>query len=172
MLMPENLATAFNDQITLEFQSSLAYLQMSAFFEQRSLRGMATWMRIQSEEERAHALRFFDYVLERGNQVALGAATPPRADFSSPVEVFEAALTQEQTVSASIANLYRVATSEGDVSSFSLLQWFLNEQVEEEATVSQVVDQLRLIGSDGAALLLLDRELAARPAAGTAPPAA
>ena len=109
MLMPEKLVKAFNDQITLEFQSSLAYLQMSAFFEQRSLRGMATWMRIQSEEERAHALRFFDYVLERGNQIALGPATPPRADFSSPVEVFEAALAQEQIVSASIADLYRVA---------------------------------------------------------------
>lgn len=169
MLMPENLAKAFNDQITLEFQSSLAYLQMSAFFEQRSLRGMATWMRIQSEEERVHALRFFDYVLERGNRVALGAVTPPRAGFSSPVEVFETALAQEQTVSASIADLYRVASSEGDVSSFSLLQWFLNEQVEEEATVSQVIDQLRLIESDGAALLLLDREMAARPSAGTAP---
>lgn len=170
MLMPENLAKAFNDQITLELQSSLAYLQMSAFFEQRSLRGMATWMRIQSEEERAHALRFFDYVLERGNSIALGAVGAPPADYSNPVEVFEAALTQEQRVSASIADLYRVATAESDVSSFSLLQWFLNEQVEEEATVSQVVDQLRLIGGDGAALLLLDRELAARPAAGAAQP--
>ncbi len=162
MKMTPALADAFNRQITLELESSLAYLQMAAYFDARSLKGMSSWMRVQSEEERAHALRFFDYVLSRGNDVSLGANEAPPAAFDSPAGVFELALAQEQKVSASISELYRTATAEADAASFPLLQWFLQEQVEEEATVSEILDQLQLIGADGGALLMLDRELAGR----------
>jgi ferritin len=162
MKMTPVLADAFNRQITLELESSLAYLQMAAYFDGRSLKGMSSWMRVQSDEERAHALKFFDYVLSRGNEVSLGSNEAPTANFDSPAGVFELALAQEHKVSASIAELYRTASNEADAASFPLLQWFLQEQVEEEATVSEILDQLQLIGSDGGALLMLDRELAGR----------
>ena len=162
MKMSPALAEAFNRQITLELESSLAYLQMAAYFDARSLKGMSSWMRVQSEEERAHALRFFDYVLSRGNDVAIGSTAAPVPSFSSAAEVFELALAQEQKVSASIAELYKAASADADAASFPLLQWFLQEQVEEEATVSEILDQLQLIGGDGGALLMLDRELAGR----------
>jgi ferritin len=162
MKMSTTLAAAFNDQITLELESSNAYLQMASYFESCSLKGMAAWMRIQSDEERTHALRFFDFVLDRGNDVTLGNVSAPAAAFASATVVFETALAQEEKVSAAISNLYKLASDDHDAASFPLLQWFLSEQVEEEATVSEILDQLKLIGDDGGALLLLDRELGAR----------
>jgi len=165
MRLPTDLADGFNHQITLEIESSLAYLQMAAYFESVSLSGFASWMRLQSDEERVHALKFFDFVLDRGNEVQLGDVAAPRASFDGAVDVFEAALAQEREVSESIRNLYTLATSSGDAASFPLLQWFLEEQVEEESTVEEILDQLKLVGGDGGALLLLDRELGARQSA-------
>lgn len=163
MKMKPELAAAFNRQITLEMESSLAYLQMSAWFDAKSLSGMASWMRVQAEEERAHALKFFDFVLERGNDVTMETIPGPDASgFETPVDVFSAALDQERKVSTAIADLYDKAATLRDATSFPLLQWFLEEQVEEESTVSEIVDQLSMIGDSGAALLLLDRELGAR----------
>lgn len=165
MEMKPELAAAFNRQITLEMESSLAYLQMSAWFDAKSLSGMASWMRVQAEEERSHALKFFDYVLERGNEVSLETIPGPDASgFEAPVDVFSTALDQERKVSAAIADLYDAAADARDAASYPLLQWFLEEQVEEESTVSEIVDQLKMIGDNGAALLLLDRELGARVA--------
>ena len=164
MKMSDNLAEKFNRQIDMELASSIAYLQMAAFFDSRSLPGMATWMRVQSEEERAHALKFFDHVLDRGNTIALGAGEAPKTDFESAVDAFETALAHEQRVSKAISDLYAAALADGDSSSFGLLQWFLDEQIEEESTVSDIVEQLRMIGDDGGALLLLDRELGQRTA--------
>jgi ferritin len=162
MKMPPTLAEAFNRQITLELESSLAYLQMAAYFDSLSLKGMSSWMRVQSDEERAHALKFFDYALSRGNDVVIGSTEAPTNSFGSAAEVFELALSQEQKVSAAIAELHRIATAEADAASYPILQWFLEEQVEEEATVSEILDQLKLVGSDGGALLMLDRELGSR----------
>jgi ferritin len=162
MKMSSALAEKFNRQIDLELASSIAYLQMAAYFASRSLPGMATWMRIQSEEERAHALKFFDHVLDRGNAIALGAGEAPTTDFASAVDAFETALAHEQRVSKAISDLYSAALADGDSASFALLQWFLDEQIEEESTVSDIVEQLKMIGNDGGALLLLDRELGQR----------
>lgn len=164
MKMSDKLAAAYSDQVTMELTSSNAYLQMSAWFELADLPGMASWMRIQSAEERAHALRFLDFALNRGNQAALGVVPSPTRQFESPRQVFEAALAQEQQVTRAIRELYRLASEESDVESFSLLEWFLNEQVEEEATVEEILGQLRHAGEDGSALLMLDRELGARTA--------
>ena len=166
MKMSDSLAAAFNEQVDLELSSSISYLQMAAYFDGLSLQGMASWMRIQSDEERAHALRFFDHLLDRGNEVTLGATEAPRSDFGSVLEVFREALAQEQRVSRSISELYAAALAEGDSASFALLQWFLTEQIEEESTVSDIVGQLQLIGDDGGAILLLDRELGSRSPAG------
>ncbi len=169
MKMPDKLASAYSDQVTMELTSSNAYLQMSAWFELADLPGMASWMRIQADEERGHALRFLDFIINRGNQVSLGPIPAPSPDFGSPREVFGAALAQEQRVTGAIRQLYKLASVEGDVESFSLLEWFLNEQVEEEATVDEILGQLRHAGDDGSALLMLDRELGART---PTPPAA
>ncbi|MDX1448749.1 MAG: ferritin, partial [Acidimicrobiia bacterium] len=114
MKMPEPLAEKFNRQIDLELASSLAYLQMAAYFDSRSLPGMASWMRIQSEEERAHALRFFDHVLDRGNTIVLGEIEAPKSEFASVLDAFETALAQEQRVSTAIAGLYSAALEAGD----------------------------------------------------------
>jgi ferritin len=168
MEMSETLQTAFNHQITMELESSVVYLQMAAHLEARSLTGMAGWMRVQSDEERTHAIRFFDHVLHRGNDVAISSIAAPEGVDGGPAEVFGAALEQERKVTASITQLYRLAMSEGEVASLPMLQWFLEEQVEEEATVSEILGRLELAGSDGSALLQLDRELGQRS---TIPPA-
>ncbi|MDH3500337.1 MAG: ferritin [Acidimicrobiia bacterium] len=163
--MSEKLAAAYNEQITLEFESSHAYLQLAAYFADESLTGFETWMRMQAEEERAHAIKFFDFVLDRGNEVRLGAIAAPAAMPASALEAFEIALEHEQKVTTSIGDLLTLAEQENDAASYPLLQWFLNEQVEEEAVVGEIVDQLRFAGGNPAAILMLDRERASRPAA-------
>lgn len=169
MEMNDRLAKAFADQITMELASSIAYLQMSAWFESTDLPGMASWLRIQANEERNHGIKFMDFVLDRGNYIEVGAIEKPEASFDSPKGVFEAALEQERSVSKAIRDLYLQATAEKDVESYPLLEWFLTEQVEEEKTVQNILGQLRHAGPDGSALLLLDRELAARSAATPTP---
>jgi ferritin len=160
--MSKELEQAFNDQITLEFSSEYVYLQMAAYFESEDMPGFARWMRLQADEERSHALKFFDFILERGNDVTLGVIEAPSAAFSSPLEVFEASLAHEQKVTAAIHELYRMCTAASEYHALPLLHWFIDEQVEEEASVSQIVEQLRMAGDNGAALLFLDRELGTR----------
>ena len=161
-MMSDTLTAAYNRQITHEFASSHVYLQLAAFFAGRSLSGFEAWMRAQAEEEREHAIKFFDFVLDRGNDVVLGQIDAPPSVPSSPLEAFESALEQERAVTASIASLLELAQGENDGASFPLLQWFMTEQVEEEASVGEIVDQLRLAGDNPAALLMLDREYAQR----------
>jgi ferritin len=160
--MTSELQDAYNDHITLEFASSYAYLQMAGFFEDANLPGFANWMRQQAEEERLHAMKFFDFVLDRGNQVELRTIPAPSGDYTSPLSVFEASLAHEQSVTAAIHALYEQATATKDYESLPLLHWFINEQIEEESTVSELIDQIAMAGDNGAALLLLDRELGTR----------
>ena len=160
-LSPE-LTKAYNDQIQLEFESSFAYLQMGADFELRSLPGMASWMRLQSGEEYGHAMKFIQFVLDRGGKLELKALGAPAATPDSVVGTFEAALHHEQRVTKAIHELYSRALDGHDYSSLPLLQWFVNEQVEEESTVSTILDRLKMVGDDRTGLLFLDRELGAR----------
>jgi ferritin len=160
--MTDDLASAFNDQVTMELASSVAYLQMSAHFEAENLTGMAAWMRMQSEEEKEHAHRFLEFVLDRGNLVSLGSIDAPRPTFDSVEQVFAAALQQEQAVTRAIHELYRLASDRGDLASFPFLQSFIEEQNEEEATVETILERVRLAGGESSAILLLDNELGAR----------
>lgn len=162
MKMPDELASAVNDQITMEMASSVAYLQMSAHFEAENLTGMASWMRMQAEEEKDHAHRFMDFVLDRGNSVRLGAIEAPESSFESVEHVFKTALEQEQTVTKAIHDIYRLASDKGDLASFPFLQEFIEEQNEEEATVETILERVRLAGGESSAILLLDRELGSR----------
>jgi ferritin len=162
MKMPDDLATAFNDQITMELASSVAYWQMSAHFESENLTGMAAWMRMQAEEEKDHALRFMNFVMDRGNGVRLGAIEAPEADFESAEHVFKTALTQEQEVTKAIHDLYRLASESGDLASYPFIQTFIEEQNEEEAMVETILERVRLAGGESSAILLLDSELGSR----------
>jgi ferritin len=162
MSMSESLEQAMNEQIRLEFASMYVYLQMAAHLDSENLAGFAHWMRLQAEEERSHAMKIFDYVLDRGNEVALRPLDAPKVDTSSPLAVFEQALAHEREVTGAIHALYRQATDESDYASFPLLQWFVEEQIEEESTVSTIVDRLRMAGGDATAVLLLDQELGSR----------
>lgn len=168
-MLSQAVQDALNNQINLEFASAYAYLAMSGYFESANLTGFAGWMRTQYQEELAHALRLFDHMHDRGGTAKLEAIAEPKAKFMTTVESFEAALKHEQKVTASIHNLYALAAKENDYATQTMLQWFINEQVEEEKNVGQVVDWLKMSGDSPAALLMLDAKLGGRkPAAGGA----
>ncbi len=153
---------AVNDQIQAEFESAYVYLQMSAQFEALNLKGFARWLRLQWQEETAHAMKFFDFLLQRDGSIALGAIAKPKVTFKSPVEAFEQVLEHEQYITGRINDLYDVAREHKDYPLQMLLHWFIDEQVEEEDNARSIIDTLKLIGDDGANLFLLDRELGAR----------
>jgi ferritin len=166
-MLSSHLETKLNEQMRREFASAPLYLQMAAHFDAAGFPGFSAWMRAQAAEEQMHAMRFFDFIRDRGGAVVLGSIDAPPAAFGSPLEVFEAALDHERSVSASIDGLYEGA----DRATAAFLDWFATEQVEEEATVAQIVESLRLAGSSGPALLIMDRDLGAdRPR--SAPPGA
>lgn len=160
--MSEEMEKAFNSQIDMELSSSLAYLQMAAHFAAENLTGMSSWMRAQAEEEREHAYRFLDFVLDRGNPVRLGSVDAPSGDFNSIQAVFEAALRQERNVTEGIHELYRLARDHDDLASLPFLQGFIAEQNEEEATVESILERVKLAGENAGALLMLDHELGSR----------
>lgn len=163
-MLNQAVQNAINEQIRNEFFSAYLYLSMSGYFEARNLPGFAHWMHVQYEEELEHALKFFDFVHDRGGRVTLYAIDQPPSDFQSPLDVFQRALAHEQKVTGLINNLYALAVKENDYPAQVLLQWFITEQVEEEKSATHIVEQLKLIGDNGSALLLLDRELAQRKA--------
>lgn len=168
MTLNPKLRKLLNDQINNELASSYIYLAMAAWFEQTPYSGFASWMFNQSREENMHALKFYQYVVDRDAVVELQPIAKPKSEFKSPIDVFEHSLKQEQKVTQQINDLYDVAESVKDHASKNLLLWFLNEQMEEEKTVRDMLDRLKLAGNDPASLLVLDREAGQRqsPAAG------
>jgi len=169
MKMTAALEKKFNAQITLEFQASMVYRQLAIELELMDLPGMASWLRHQADEEIVHANKFIDHVADRDNHPKIGAITAPSTKVGSVLDAFEAALEHEQKVSASIRDLYLAAEKGGDLDSRPLLNWFLSEQIEEEATVSEIIGRVKLIDDDGPGLLRLDEELGQRPTATTEP---
>ena len=161
------LEKAFNAQITLEFQASIVYRQLAIELELMDLPGMAGWLRHQADEEIVHANKFIDHVADRDNHPRIGAVAAPTVVVGTVLDAVEAARAHEERVSASIRDLYRLAEAEGDLDSRPLLNWFLEEQIEEEATVNEIVGRVKLIDDDGPGLLRLDEELGMRPVATT-----
>lgn len=161
MLSPD-FQRALNEQLKQELYSSYLYLAMSAYCESLNLPGFARWMRLQADEEREHAMKFYDHILDRGGRVELQALPQPPSEFPSPVGVFEQALAHEQEITSLINDLYRRAGAEPDPASQVFLQGFIAEQVEEEKTVSLIVETLKMAGDNTVALLMVDRELATR----------
>ena len=161
-MISDKLNQAFNNQIGSELYSAHLYLSMAAYFESINLPGFANWMRIQHQEETIHALKLFDYVNQRNGRVVLNAIDQPRVDFESVRAAVMTALDHERSVSSLINSLYEVSSKEKDYAAEVLLEWFINEQVEEEKSVTDIVDQLDLIGDNGTGLMILDDKLASR----------
>ncbi len=153
---------SLNDQIRKEFNAAYLYLAMAAWFEERNLTGFARWMQAQVREEQSHAMRIYQWILDRGGKIQLMALDQPKPSWKSPLEVFQAAAAHEAKVSASIQDLYALAGKEKDAPTQVMLQWFLTEQVEEEAASTAIVERLRMAGDSPSGLLMLDRQLGER----------
>ena len=156
------LNKAFNEQIQAELASEYLYLSMKAYLRQLNLMGFVNWMDVQVQEEHAHAFGMFDYVHDRGGKVELMAIEQPKLSWDSALNVFEDVLKHEEYITSRINNLMDVAEEERDRAAVSFLDWYLKEQVEEESNVGNVLATLKLIKDDVKALLLLDKDLAAR----------
>lgn len=164
-MMGKAVQDAINEQIQYELYSAYVYLAMSAYCEEQSLPGFAKWLRFQAQEEVGHAMKLFDHLVERGAHIELRALDAPSGTFASPLDVFEKALAHERHVTERIHRLYELAVREKDYPAQVMLQWFIEEQVEEEQNTGAMVDALKRIGDDGAALVMLDREAGARSSA-------
>jgi ferritin len=161
-MLNDKMRDAMNEQINKELYSAYLYQSMMAHFEALGLQGFATWMRIQSMEETLHAYKFYDFMVERGGKVTLTAIDGPETTWPTPLAAFEQVVSHEQFVTSLINNLMDIALEIRDHASTSFLQWYVDEQVEEEATAEQVVNKLKLIGDNPQALLMIDAELGAR----------
>ncbi len=160
-MLNKNVEAAMNDQLQKELQSAYVYLAMSAYTESQSLPGMSQWLRAQWQEELAHAMKFYNFIIDRGSKVQLKTLNAPPVEYKSPLHVFETALEHERSVTRSINDLYELVAKEKDFASQAWLDWFATEQVEEEKNVGQVVEDLKRIG-DGEGLFVLDRSLGSR----------
>ena len=161
------ITAALNAQLNMEYYSAYSYLAMSAYFLTENLNGFAHWMRVQAQEELTHGMKIYDFLDDREADIRLSTIDTPKQSWDSPLEVFEDTLAQEQKVSQSIYNIADLALSERDHATHTFLQWFITEQVEEEAIVKEVIDTLKLVGIKGNGLFLLDRDLAQRGLNGT-----
>lgn len=161
-MMNEKMKQAINEQIKNELESAYLYLSMAAYFHAEGYDGMAHWMRCQTHEEMVHAMKFYNFLVERGAEVQLADLAQLKTDWSSPLEAWQDAYQHEQKITADIHGLIALAREERDYASEPLLAWFSEEQIEEEASTSKVVDQLRMIEDHKPGLLMIDRELGSR----------
>ena len=162
MVPSSALQKAMNEQVRKEFESAYLYLSMAAWMEDQNLPGFAKWLRVQAREESGHAMKIFNHLIDRNCRALLQPLAGPPTDFKSTLHLFEEVKKHEEKVTASIDQLYAQAVKDGDYASQVFLQWFITEQVEEEKNSSQVVDSVRRVGENQAALVMLDRELGSR----------
>ena len=161
-MISNKLQDAINQQINSELYSAHLYLSMAAYFETLSLGGFSHWMKRQYHEEASHALKLFDFITDRGGRVALQSIDQPPIEFESVLVVMEMSLAHEREVTSMIDSLYELAISERDYAAHVLLEWFVDEQVEEEKSLTEIVDHLKMVGDDGTGLLMLDARLGQR----------
>jgi len=156
------MEAAINKQINAELYSGYLYPSMAAYFESQNLKGMAHWMEVQAGEEQGHAMRFYNFLNERGGRVKLQAIEQPKTDWKSPLAAFEEAYAHEQKVTAMIESLVDLASSEQDKAAFAMLQWFVSEQVEEEASTSEIAQKLKMVKESGHGVFMIDQALGRR----------
>lgn len=162
MALDKKMAHALNEQINAEMYSAYLYLSMGSWFEEKGLLGIAHWFRCQYLEENMHGMKMYNFVFERGDRVSLKAIDDPKTEWTTYLEVFQEVAEHEAHVTSLINNLVRLARELNDYASESFLMWFVDEQVEEEATAGELVSRLKLIGDNPNALLMLDNELKSR----------
>ena len=162
-MISETIQTQINDQIQAEFYSSYLYLQMSAWLDEQGLKGMSHWMDIQAQEEWTHGMKFYRYLLERGGTVSFQAIQAPPTTWASPLEAFQQALEHERMVTGRINALVDLTIDERDHATRSLLQWFVDEQVEEESNAEENVRLLTMSDGNPQATFMIDRQLMGRP---------
>lgn len=163
-MIKQKILDAINEQIKWELYSAYLYLSMSAWYDSIGLRGFANWERVQAMEEQEHAMKFYDYVLSRGGVIELQTIDAPPSSWESPEKAFEFQYEHEQSVTAKIDNLVKIALSENDHATYDMLLWFVVEQVEEEDNARSILDKLKMVGNEeGKGLLfMIDKDLAAR----------
>lgn len=164
--MEKKVEKAFNAHLNAEFYSSYLYLSMANYFAVNNLEGMTTWMRIQVDEERLHAMKFIDFINNRGGRVVLEQIDKPKTEWTGALEAFEEALDHERLITKKINELLDLAIKENDHAAAAFLQWFINEQVEEEAAAQAIVAKLGLIKDNSMGLLMIDQQLGQRVPAG------
>lgn len=169
-MISDKLQNAINKQIVLEYFSANLYLNMAGYFSQLGLSGFEHWMRTQYNEELIHMMKFFNYLLDRGGKAEIGALGKPATEWESPIAVLEDTYQHEQLITRSINELMSIANEIKDYAAVSFLQWYVDEQVEEEDNTSRIYSQLKLIENDKSALFFLDKELSARPMPMPLPP--
>jgi ferritin len=162
-MISKKIEDALNQQITDEYYSSYLYLSMSAHCQVINMTGCAHWLRLQAQEELGHALKIFDYLLNRGGRAVLGEIKKPPTEWNNSTELFEAVLAHEQLVTSKINDLVQIADDEKDRATHAFLQWFVTEQVEEESTADEILHKFKLVGDNGSGLLMIDTELGSRP---------
>jgi ferritin len=161
-MMKDKMVKAINQQINAEFYSSYLYLAMAAYFQSLNLKGFVNWLKVQALEEQYHAMKLYSFLEDRGAGPMMEAIAKPPAAYQSPLDAFQDVLAHEQKVTGLINDLVDLAIKEKDHAANAYLQWFVNEQVEEEANATEIVEKLKLTGGEGAGLLMIDQELAAR----------
>jgi len=161
-MLDKKMEAALNEQVNAEFWSAYFYLSMSAYFEDKGLGGFANWMKVQFQEEQSHALKIFNFIVERGGRAELKPIAEVDQEWESVIHVFEETLKHEQKVTSLVNNLTDIAIELKDHASRSFLQWFVDEQVEEEAGVNELLDQLRMFEGKGYGLYQMDKELKSR----------
>jgi len=161
-MISKNVEKALNEQVNAELYSSYLYYSMSAWAAAHDYPGMANWLKVQAMEELFHVSKLFDFINDRDGRVKLGAVDAPPTEWESPVAVFSETLAHERKVTGLINDLVELAETEKDRTTESFLQWFVNEQIEEEATASELLGKIKLIGDNGAGLYMIDQELATR----------
>lgn len=161
-MINKTIEDAFNEQAKYELFSAYLYLAMANYSDSIGLPGFAHWMQEQAKEEVEHAMKFINHIQDRGGKAILQAIDQPPSDFKSPLKMFENVLEHEQSITQKIHKLYDLALKENDYPAQVMLQWFIDEQVEEEKMASDIIDQLKLVGDQGASLLMMDRRLGAR----------
>ena len=161
-MISKKMEEALNEQVNAELYSAYLYLSMESYFKSQNLNGFANWMRVQTQEEVAHATKIYDFINERGGRVTLKAIEGPQTEWDSTLAVFKAAYEHEQKVTSLINDLVDLAIKEKDHATNSFLQWFVNEQVEEEASADEIVQQLKMMENAPGGMFMLDRELGQR----------
>lgn len=161
-MLSENVLKALNEQVGREVYSAYLYLSMASYFDAQDLPGFAKWMKIQAKEELGHAMKIYEYIYERNGRVELPALEKPRCEWESPLKAFEQAVEHEKYITKSIYSILELARAENDHATANFLQWFVKEQVEEEAQVELIVRKLSKVGDSGIGLYMMDRELGSR----------